>query len=56
MPATLASLAELVGGLLLNASPGDLQISGAATLDDARAGEITMADLATKANRLRARG
>jgi UDP-3-O-[3-hydroxymyristoyl] glucosamine N-acyltransferase len=52
MPATLASLAELVGGHLLGASPGDLPISGAATLDDARAGEITMADLATKANRL----
>jgi UDP-3-O-[3-hydroxymyristoyl] glucosamine N-acyltransferase len=52
MPPTLATLAELVGGRLVNDSHGDLAITGAATLDDARTGDITMVDLASKAPRL----
>ena len=39
---TLRELAELVGGRLVG--DGELLISGAATIRDARQGEITLAD------------
>ena len=42
MPTTLAQLAKLVEGRLVG--PGDLPIVGAATLEVAQAGEITLAD------------
>ena len=42
MATTLAHLAELVGGKL--SGDGTLLISGAATLETAEAGEISLAD------------
>ena len=52
MPTTLAALAELVGGRLVGARAGDLVLIGAATLDDAEPGDITLLDSAEKAHRL----
>jgi UDP-3-O-[3-hydroxymyristoyl] glucosamine N-acyltransferase len=52
MQTTLAVLAELVGGRLVGNAPGDLFIAGAATLDDAQPGDITLLDSPEKAHRL----
>lgn len=50
MAANLAQFAHLVAGTL--AGPGDLTISGAATLAAARPGDITLLDSTAKAHRL----
>jgi UDP-3-O-[3-hydroxymyristoyl] glucosamine N-acyltransferase len=50
MTTTLGELAELVGGRLVG--DGDLEISGAAILRDAQAGDITLADHARLAPQL----
>jgi UDP-3-O-[3-hydroxymyristoyl] glucosamine N-acyltransferase len=47
MPTTLASLAHLVGGELVG--DGSLEITGAATLLDAKAGDVTLVDRNEKA-------
>ena len=55
MPISLGALTELVGGrLVASGVPGseDLQITGAATLETALAGEISLIDSAQKAHRL----
>src|SRR5689334_5617807 len=52
MPTTLAALAQLVDGEVVG--DGALAICGAATLLDAQAGEITLADRNEKADRLAA--
>lgn len=50
MAANLAQIAQLVAGTL--AGPGDLLISGAATLSAARAGEISLLDSTAKTQQL----
>ncbi len=53
MPTSLAALAELIGGRLgAVAADGSLSISGAATLDQAEDGEISLLDSADKAHLL----
>ncbi len=54
MPTTLAQLAELVEGRLVVAATGDgdLPIVGAATLDVAQPGEISLADSSDRATKL----
>jgi UDP-3-O-[3-hydroxymyristoyl] glucosamine N-acyltransferase len=52
MPTSLAMLAELVGGRLAGDCSGDLMIEGAATLEDAEAGDISLLDSADKSHRL----
>lgn len=51
MAATLAELAQLVGGEVLG--PADTAISGAATLDEAAVGQITLIDRPEKSGLLR---
>lgn len=50
MSSTLADLAQLVGGQLHG--PGHLEISGAATLEIAQAGQISLADCSERAAQL----
>lgn len=52
MATTLAALAEIVGGRLVGNAPGELPLGGAATLDDAQPGDITLLDSPEKAQRL----
>jgi UDP-3-O-[3-hydroxymyristoyl] glucosamine N-acyltransferase len=53
MTTSLAVLAELVGGQLAGvAAPTELAIHGAATLDDAQPGDISLLDAPDKAHRL----
>ncbi len=52
MVTSLATLAELVEGRLVGHSNGDLQIHGAATLDDAQPGQISLLDNSDKNHRL----
>jgi UDP-3-O-[3-hydroxymyristoyl] glucosamine N-acyltransferase len=52
MPTSITTLAKLVGGRLAGSGFGDLEIDGAATLEDAEQGQISFLDSAEKAHRL----
>jgi UDP-3-O-[3-hydroxymyristoyl] glucosamine N-acyltransferase len=54
MPTSLAMLAKLVGGRLAGIASGELMIDGAATLEDAEPGDISLLDSADKSHRLAA--
>src|SRR5689334_11632389 len=52
MATRLALLAELIGGRLAGTRSGELLIDGAATLEDAEEGQISLLDSPDKSHRL----